>query len=100
EFGRRRSPERAEVHFQLALLAMAAGNDAEAKTQLETATSISTEHAGALRMLASLYRAAGDYTRAERTFGALLLIALRQKAEPGKPGAQAEDDPDRPARSE
>jgi tetratricopeptide (TPR) repeat protein len=93
EYGRRRPPERAEVHFQLAQVAAAAGQDAEAKTQLETATTMSTEHPGALRMLAGLYRDAGDLARAEKMYGALLLIALRQK-----PGA--EDDPERPARSE
>jgi tetratricopeptide (TPR) repeat protein len=93
EYGRRRPPERAEVHFQLAQVAAAAGQAAEAKAQLETATSMSTEHAGALRMLADLYRSMGDLVRAERMFGALLLTALRQK-----PGA--EDDPERPARSE
>ncbi|APR77772.1 Exonuclease SbcC [Minicystis rosea] len=94
EYGRRRSPERAEVHFQLAQVAMAAGDGETAKAQLETATSISTEHAGALRMLAGLYRAASDFTRAERMYGALLLIALRQ----AKPGV--DEDPERPARSE
>ena len=92
EYGRRRSPERAEVHFQLAQVAAAAGHAEEAKAQLETATAMSTEHPGALRMLAGLYREAGDLVRAERMYGALLLIALRQK-----PG---EDDAERPARSE
>ena len=98
EYGRRRSPERAEVHFQLAQVAMAAGDADEAKAQLETATSISTEHAGALRLLAGLYRAAGDLPRAERMYGALLLIALRQKHD--AKGAVIDDDPERPARSE
>jgi tetratricopeptide (TPR) repeat protein len=93
EYGRRRSPERAEVHFQLAQVAFAAGNPDEAKAQLETATAMSTEHAGALRMLAGLYRDAADLVRAERMYGALLLIALRQKP-------AAEEDLDRPARSE
>ena len=93
EYGRRRPPERAEVHFQLAQVAAAAGQGAEAKAQLETATSMSTEHPGALRMLAGLYRDAGDLERAERMFGALLLIAVRQK-----PGT--EEDLERPARSE
>jgi tetratricopeptide (TPR) repeat protein len=93
EYGRRRPPERAEVHFQLAQVAAAAGQAAEAKSQLETATSMSTEHAGALRMLAELSRDSGDLVKAERMFGALLLTALRQK-----PGT--EDDPERPARSE
>ena len=93
EYGRRRPPERAEVHFQLAQVAAAGGQAAEAKAQLETATTMSTEHPGALRMLAGLYRDAGDLERAERMFGALLLIAVRQK-----PGA--EEDPERPARSE
>lgn len=93
EFGRRRSPERAEVHFQLAQVAMAAGDVGQATTQLETATAMSPEHPGALRMLAGLYRDAGDLARAERMYGALLLIALRQRP-------ASDEDPDRPARSE
>jgi tetratricopeptide (TPR) repeat protein len=93
EYGRRRPPERAEVHFQLAQAAAAAGNAGEAKAQLETAIAMSPEHPGALRTLAGMYRDAGDLGRAERMYGALLLIALRQKA-------GGEDDPERPARSE
>src|SRR5208282_2874259 len=46
EYGRRRPPERAEVHFQLAQVAAAAGQGAEAQAQLETATNMSTEHPG------------------------------------------------------
>ena len=99
EYGRRRSPERAEVHFQLAQVASAAGQPDEAQAQLETATAMSAEHPGALRMLAGLYREAGDLVRAERMYGALLLIALRQKPGAG-PQAAAEDDAERPARSE
>jgi tetratricopeptide (TPR) repeat protein len=93
EYGRRRPPERAEVHFQLAQAAAAAGSAGEAKAQLETAIAMSPEHPGALRTLAGMYRDAGDLERAERMYGALLLIALRQKA-------GAEEDPERPARSE
>jgi len=97
EYGRRRPPERAEVHFQLAQVAAAADQGAEAKAQLETATGMSTEHPGALRMLAGLYRDAGDLERAERMFGALLLIALRQKT---ATEGRVDEDPERPARSE
>jgi len=92
EYGRRKPPERAEVHTQLARIASAAGDAAEARRQLETASAMNPEHPGALRMLGAVYRDAGELERAERMFGALLLIALRRPQ-----GAEA---PDGPARSE
>ncbi len=55
---------------------------------------MSTEHPGALRMLARLYRDAGDLERAERMYGALLLLAC------GRRPQSAEEDPERPSRSE
>jgi tetratricopeptide (TPR) repeat protein len=66
EYGRRRPPERAEACFQLAQVATAAGDGAEAQRQLEAAIGVAPEHPGALRMLGRLYRVAGDLGRAER----------------------------------
>jgi lipopolysaccharide biosynthesis regulator YciM len=95
EYGRRKPPERAEVHTQLALIASASSNDEEARSQLETAIAMNPEHPGALRLLGAVYRDTGDLERSARMFGALLLIALRQPQGEGAPAA-----PDGPARSE
>jgi thioredoxin-like negative regulator of GroEL len=92
EYGRRKPSERAEVHTQLALIASASGDEAEARRQLETAISMNPEHPGALRLLGAVYRDTGDLERSARMFGALLLIALRQPV--GSDAAEA------PARSE
>ncbi len=94
EYGRRKPPERAEVHAQLARIATAAGDVAEARKQLETATAMNPEHPGALRLLGAVYRDAGELERAERMFGALLLIAMRN------PHSGSDASPDGPARSE
>jgi thioredoxin-like negative regulator of GroEL len=93
EYGRRKPPERAEVHTQLALIASAMKDDDQARQQLETAISMNPEHPGALRLLGAVYRDTGDLERSARMFGALLLIALRQ---PQGDGAN----PEGPARSE
>ena len=98
EYGRRKPPERAEVHTQLALIASAVSDEAEARRQLETAIAMNPEHPGALRLLGAVYRDAGDLERSARMFGALLLIALRQPHGDGAPDAPAS--PDSPARSE
>ena len=98
EYGRRKPPERAEVHTQLALIASAMKDEEEAKRQLETAIAMNPEHPGALRLLGAVYRDAGDLEKSARMFGALLLIALRQPHGEGAPDAPAS--PDSPARSE
>lgn len=93
EYGRRKPPERAEVHTQLARIAQAGGDLDEARRQLETATAMNPEHPGALRLLGLVYRDAGELEKSERMFGALLLIAMRSPQ-------QAAASPDGPARSE
>lgn len=98
EYGRRKPPERAEVHTQLALIASAMKDDDQARLQLETAISMNPEHPGALRLLGAVYRDTGDLERSARMFGALLLIALRQPHGDGAAGAATI--PDGPARSE
>ncbi|MBK8254771.1 MAG: tetratricopeptide repeat protein [Polyangiaceae bacterium] len=92
EYGRRKPPERAEVHTQLARIALAAGDADEARRQLETATAMNPEHPGALRLLGAVYRDARELEKAERMFGALLLIAMRNP--------NADGSPDGPAKSE
>ena len=98
EYGRRKPPERAEVHTQLSLIASTTGDDAEARRQLETAISMNPEHPGALRLLGAVYRDTGDLELSARMFGALLLIALRQPA--GSSAVDAPATPEAPARSE
>jgi tetratricopeptide (TPR) repeat protein len=81
EFGRRRSPERAAVHFQLAQVAHAAGDLKEALDQLDKASGMDLGHPGILKMLGDLAREAGQLDRAERAYRALLLLVRRQAAE-------------------
>ncbi|MEZ4293438.1 MAG: hypothetical protein R3B70_00555 [Polyangiaceae bacterium] len=92
EYGRRKPPERAEVHTQLARIAQAEGNLDEARSQLEAAAAMNPEHPGALRLLGEVYGDAGQLEMAERMFGALLLIAMRNPQDNGAT--------DGPARSE
>lgn len=79
EFGRRRPPERAAVHYQLARIARARGDDAEALAQLELAASMDLHHTGVLRLLGEVATDLGQFDRAERAYRALLLIARRQQ---------------------
>lgn len=79
-YGRRRPPERAQVHVQLAHLARARGEAPEALSQLELASTMDMGSAEILALLGSLAREAGDYTRAERAYRALLLIVRRPGA--------------------
>ncbi len=90
EFGRRRPPERAELHFRLAQVARARHDLGEARTQLESATSMDVGHAGAYRALGDLYRDEAELERAERAYRALLLIVLRRAREPGEASGASE----------
>lgn len=83
QFGRRRSPERAAVHFQLAQVAHAAGDLEEAMKQLEQARKMDMSHPGILRMAGQMAREAGQLERAEKAYRALLLVVRRQD-----PGAE------------
>lgn len=82
-FGRRRSPERALVHYQLAQVAHAAGDLEEAMEQLEQARKMDMSHPGILRMAGQMAREAGQLERAEKAYRALLLVVRRQ--DPGSP---------------
>lgn len=76
-YGRRRPPERAQLHVQLAHLARERGDANEALAQLELAASMDMGSAEILRFLGSLAREAGEFARAERAYRALLLIVRR-----------------------
>ena len=78
-FGRKRSPERAELHFQLARVLAEGGDEAAALSELETATKMDLAHAAALHMSAELSRKAKDLDRAERAYRGLLMLVRRKQ---------------------
>lgn len=77
DFGRRRSPERAVLHVELARVAQAEGKTEEAMTEMESASKMDTSNTAIQRELAEMARAAGQLDRAERTYRALLLVVRR-----------------------
>jgi tetratricopeptide (TPR) repeat protein len=77
-YGRRRSPERAGVHFQLAQVAHAAGDLNEAMEQLDQAKKMDMSHPGILRMSGRMAFEAGKLSEAEKAYRALLLVVRRQ----------------------
>jgi tetratricopeptide (TPR) repeat protein len=79
-FGRKRSPERAELHFRLARVAKASGDASHAFEELEQATKMDPAHVPALHMLAALNQEQGDLDRAERAYRGLLMLVRRHQA--------------------
>lgn len=79
EFGRRRNPERAEVHHQLAQVLRAQGDVEGALAQLDLASQMDLQNTAILRTLGEVARESGQIERAERSFRALLLIVRRQQ---------------------
>lgn len=77
DFGRRRSPERAGVHLQLARVAHAQGDNSDALDHLERASKMDSANPTIMRTLAELARETGQYDRAERAYRALLLQVRR-----------------------
>ncbi len=77
EFGRRRTPERAAFHFQLAKVARARGETEAALEQLDLAASMDAGNAGVMLELGGLAGEAGQLDRAERAYRALLLHARK-----------------------
>lgn len=77
-FGRRRAPERAVLHVELAKVAHAEGKLDEALTEMEAASKMDVNNARIQRELAELFRAAGQGDKAERTYRSLLLVVRRQ----------------------
>lgn len=78
EFGRRRSPERAMVHVELALVQKALDDDEQALAQMELASKMDVGNVEIQRRLAELARQAGKLDKAERTYRALLLVVRRK----------------------
>jgi tetratricopeptide (TPR) repeat protein len=91
EFGRRRTPERAQVHFQLALIDRAEGQLGASLEHLDAASSIARGNALILRTLGDVAREKGELERAETAYRALLLLVGRGPSAPGAdPNAQGE----------
>ncbi|MGE0868810.1 MAG: hypothetical protein AB7P03_09615 [Kofleriaceae bacterium] len=77
-FGRRRSPERAALHVELARVAQAEGKVDEAMAEMESASKMDVSNAAIQKELAEMARSAGQIEKAERTYRALLLVVRRQ----------------------
>jgi tetratricopeptide (TPR) repeat protein len=77
EFGRRRTPERAAVHFQLALICRATHQLEESLTELEAASAIQRTDPVILKTLGDVAREKGELERSERAYRALLLLVGR-----------------------
>jgi len=78
DFGRRRSPERAALHVELARVSQAEGKIDEAMTEMEAASKMDVSNAAIQKELAEMARSAGQLDKAERTYRALLLVVRRQ----------------------
>ncbi len=77
-FGRRRSPQRAAAHLELARVAQAQGDTATATDQLELASGMDANNPAILQTLAESARDTGQHDRAERAYRSLLLQARRR----------------------
>ncbi|MCB9597433.1 MAG: tetratricopeptide repeat protein [Sandaracinaceae bacterium] len=77
-YGRRRSPDRAAVHYQLAQVAHARGDLDDAMAELEKARKMDMSHPGILRMAGRMAHEAGQLEKAEKAYRALLLVVRRQ----------------------
>jgi tetratricopeptide (TPR) repeat protein len=90
EYGRRRSPERAELHLRLSRVAKGAGQIDEALAQLDNAASMDRAHPAILRALGQLAVEAGQLERAERAYRTLLLIVRKPQGGGEAEGGAAE----------
>lgn len=79
EFGRRRTPERARVHFQLAQIARAQGDLDTALVQLDLAAKVEPDNVQVLQALGEVARAKGHLEDAERAYRTLLLLLGRTR---------------------
>lgn len=89
EFGRRRTPERANVHFQLALIERAEGNLEAALEQLDAAAKIQRTDPVILKTLGDVAQQNGELERAETAYRALLLLVGRKQAGGSEVGESA-----------
>lgn len=76
-YGARRPKERALVHFELARVALAAGDRPRALAELDVAAKIDQTHPEILHTLGRLAREEKQLDRAQRTYRALLLLVRR-----------------------
>jgi tetratricopeptide (TPR) repeat protein len=83
DFGRRRSPERARVHLELARVLHDQAQNEPAIDQLETAAGMDPGNIDILAALAELAREAGQLDRAERAYRTLL-VSVRREADAQK----------------
>ncbi len=81
DFGRRRSPARAMVHYQLGLVARAQGDLDAALGQLEQASKMGKAQPRILEMLGRLAKEAGHLERAEKAYRTLLMTVRRNTGE-------------------
>jgi tetratricopeptide (TPR) repeat protein len=82
-FGRRRTKERAHVHYHLAKIAKATGDLDRALKELDAASSIERSDPSILHLLGEVARSKGQLERAEKAYRTLLLILGRKLNEPG-----------------
>jgi tetratricopeptide (TPR) repeat protein len=90
DFGRRRSPERAQIHRELARVAHALGQTDEALDHLDNASRMDPSNVGIAKALAELARDAGQLDRAERAYRTLLVTVRREEGREGLPIGPAE----------
>lgn len=90
EFGRRRTPERAQIHYQLAQVARATGKLDVALEQLDHASKVDRDNVHMLKLLGEVAREKGQLEDAERAYRTLLLLLGRtQKDKSGSsPGGE------------
>lgn len=81
EYGRRRTPERAQVHAELGRVLEEMGDFDGAITQLDQATQIAVTNAPMLMALGRLAMRAGQADRAEKTYRTLLMLVRRRSPE-------------------
>ncbi len=81
EFGRRRTPERAKVHYQLAQIARATGNLDVALRELDLASKVDRDNIEMLKLLGEVAREKGQLEDAERAYRTLLLLLGRHRSE-------------------
>lgn len=81
EYGRRRTPERAQVHAELGRVLEEMGDLDGAIAQLDQATQIAVTNAPMLLALGRLATRAGQVDRAEKTYRTLLMLVRRRSPE-------------------
>src|SRR6185503_13995174 len=89
-YGQRRPKNRALVHLYLARVCLAAGQRAEALSELDIGAKINPAHAGILYELGRLAFEEEQFARAERTYRALLLVLRKPDEDASEAPGRAE----------